>query len=233
MLENDLNFVEIALAIAPGLLLCYVIFRLDKYDEEPILWLIGCFLLGMLLTFPAVNLEIWGTNLHETSPKSIFWTAILAFVMIAFVEEVVKFLGVLLVPFRSPVFNEPLDGIVYSMMISMGFATAENLVYADRFGIETIAVRAFTAVPAHAAFAIFSGYFIGLAKFDLVNRRRFLGLGLLLSVLLHGFYDFFILLDKYEWLSVVGTIGLYGSLIYSVRLIQIHQDGSPFRRKTV
>ena len=56
------------------------------------------------------------------------------------------------------------DGIVYAVMIGMGFATLENIIYASRFGLETTLFRAFTAVPAHGVFAAIMGYYIGVGK---------------------------------------------------------------------
>lgn len=221
---------EILLAILPGLLLAWVMFRLDKYEREPFGWLIACFIFGGLLTFPAVEIELWGfQNWPTDAPRTIGQTLFLAFILVAFNEEFLKMLGVLVLPFSRPVFNEPLDGMVYSMMVAMGFATAENLVYAERFGLETTLVRAFTAVPAHAAFAVFSGYFVGLAKFDRPNRWKLIGKGFALTVLMHGFYDFFIIQEFVEWLTVLATVGLYLSLYYSMRLIRLHQENSPFR----
>lgn len=231
---KKMHILELILAVLPGLLLCYLVFRLDKYDEEPVGWLIGSFGLGMLLTIPAMWLELRGFRFFEIAePRSVWLTASLAFVVIALNEELLKMIGLLAVPFRSPVFNEPLDGIVYSMMIGMGFATAENLIYAERFGIETIFIRAFTAVPAHAVFAIYSGYFVGLAKFDPARKWQLLRRGFIYTVTLHGLYDFLIIQKYEEWLTVLATFGLYGSLIYSAKLIQLHTDNSPFRTKTI
>ncbi len=222
---------EITLAVLPGLLLCLVMVKLDRWDAEPVAWLIGSFLLGTALTVPAMWLEIRCFHLFEMSEARPVWkTAALAFLAIALNEELVKMAGILAVPFHRPVFNEPLDGIVYAVMIGMGFATAENLAYAERFGMETLFVRAFTAVPAHAVFAVFSGYFVGLAKFaEGPKKWRLLRRGFLLTVGLHGLYDFLIIQKFVEWLAVLGTVGLYGSLFYSSKLIQLHADSSPFR----
>jgi RsiW-degrading membrane proteinase PrsW (M82 family) len=62
-------------------------------------------------------------------------------------------------------FNEPFDGIVYAVIVSMGFATIENIIYVFQYGFATGILRLFTAVPAHAAFGILMGYFLGKAKF--------------------------------------------------------------------
>ena len=63
-------------------------------------------------------------------------------------------------------FNEPIDGIVYGVTASLGFATLENFYYvyllADYFQTSSMSlaiVRSFSAVPAHAVFGVFMGYF--------------------------------------------------------------------------
>lgn len=44
-------------------------------------------------------------------------------------------------------------------MVSMGFATAENIMYVMQNGMSVAFLRMFTAVPAHAFFAVIIGYF--------------------------------------------------------------------------
>ena len=77
-------------------------------------------------------------------------------------------------------------------MIGMGFATLENILYADRFGLQTVMIRAFTAVPAHAIFAIIMGYYIGLAKFNKKKSHQIFSSGFSISCLdswnLRSFY---------------------------------------------
>ena len=61
---------------------------------------------------------------------------------------------------KSVEFDEWIDGVVYTICIGMGFALVENLIYAFDYDLITVVVRALTAVPAHAIFAIFMGFFI-------------------------------------------------------------------------
>ena len=217
------------LAILPGLLICFLLFKLDKFEKEPILHLSICFVLGVLCCFPAMKLEMWGDQLGYDENQGIGTLLVFSYIVVALSEELVKYLALVFYPFQRKFFNEPLDGIVYAVMIGMGFATLENILYADRFGLQTIIVRAFTAVPAHAVFAIIMGYYVGLAKFDLKNRKKYLALGLLIPVLIHGTYDVFILQGYYEWLMVLATVTLTISAYFAYRVIRIHQQSSPFK----
>ncbi len=223
------NLLLSILAILPGILICYLIYRFDKYEKEARLPLIICFGLGILSALPALKLEEWGDQMGISEHGSFGMLLLLSFVVIALSEELMKFIVLIAYPFQKKFFNEPFDGIVYAVMISMGFATIENILYADRFGTGTTIVRAFTAVPAHAVFAVIMGYFTGIAKFNKKNRIKNLTLGLGLAILIHGLYDIFILQQYYDWLMVLATFTLLLSGFLAYRLIKIHQEASPFK----
>jgi len=219
----------IALAVAPALIISYLIYRIDKFDRESHWQLIICFMLGMLITFPAMKLEAIGDAYGFEESDNLWVLLVLAYIVVGLTEELVKFVALMLYGYPRKEFNEPLDGIVYAVMIAMGFATLENIIYADRFGLSTIVLRAFTAVPAHAVFAVMMGYYVGLAKFDKANRLKFILIGLGLPVLVHGTYDFFILQEYYDWLMGFATLTLFISIYFSIKLIKLHQQNSPFK----
>jgi len=218
------------LAVLPGLLISYAIFRLDKYEHEPVLPMVLCFFMGALATIPAVFLERLAFEwVGYDGRPGIVATLFLAFIAIAANEELLKFVVLITAAFPRRFFNEPLDGIVYAVLAAMGFATAENIGYADRFGMETVILRSLTAVPAHLVFAIVQGYYVGLARFRPDRRRQLLWRGLLLATGLHGVYDLLIMQLWTDWLFVLATISIYLSLYYFSSLIKEHQDNSPFR----
>ena len=224
-----MNFFLILLAIAPGLLISYAIYRVDKFDKESHWQLIICFILGMLVTFPAMKLEEFGESYGLEDSTNLGPLLLLSYGVVGFSEEFVKFLALMLYGYPRKEFNEPLDGIVYTVMIGMGFATLENIIYADLFGMETTLLRAITAVPAHAVFAVTMGYYVGLAKFNKKKRWKLITTGLLLAVFIHGTYDFFILQQYYDWLMVFATLTLCISAYFAIQLIRLHQYNSPFR----
>ncbi|MBK7409428.1 MAG: PrsW family intramembrane metalloprotease [Saprospirales bacterium] len=217
------------LAVLPGLLISYYIIRQDKYDREPRLHLLFSFVAGMLITFPVLIVEKAAANAGWDQPNHIIATIAFAFVAVALVEEGAKLLVLLVYPYSLRIFNEPMDGIVYSVMIGMGFATLENVLYAGSFGLQTILVRALTAVPAHGAFSIILGYFVGLAKFQPEKRLGLIVKGFLLVTLLHGAYDFFILQSLYSWLIILAVVVLAVSIYYARRMLIDHQEHSPFK----
>ncbi|MEO1513961.1 MAG: PrsW family glutamic-type intramembrane protease [Bacteroidota bacterium] len=216
-------------AIFPGLLISYAAYRYDSKNVEPRPLLIGCFILGMLITLPAMKLQSMEAILGWEDMTQLVPLLLSSFVLVAFTEELVKFLCLLLIPYRQKYFDEPLDGIIYALMIGMGFATLENILYANQYGLETTLIRAFTAVPAHGVFAVITGYYTGLAKFDPKRKYQLLAIGFGLAVLIHGLYDFFILQEYYDWLMTLSTLTLAVSIYFSFKMIRIHKIRSEAR----
>jgi RsiW-degrading membrane proteinase PrsW (M82 family) len=128
---------------------------------------------------------------------------------VALSEELSKFLVVRYFCYPQKRFDEPLDGIVYSVMVSMGFATIENMNYVFTHGYGTAFVRMFLSVPAHATFGVVMGFFIGKAKFDSAHSFKHLLTGLLIAVLFHGTFDFFIFLQANEAINGTSPTGYY------------------------
>lgn len=225
-----MNSLLVLLAILPGILICVYLYYLDKYEKESKLHLFICFLLGVAITYPAIKIEAFiETNTYDYS-LNIFTTLLFSFGAVALVEEVLKFIALLIYPYPRSFFNEPMDGIIYAVMIGMGFATLENVLYALDYGLETTILRAFTAVPAHGIFAVFMGYYLGLAKFAIKEKRSMLFVASLgMAVLVHGIYDFFILQQVQEWLMLLAIVTLFVSAFFSWKFIVIHQEASPFK----
>ena len=222
---------QLLLAILPGLAIAWFIYRLDKYEREHVVPLTMAFCLGMLTTVPVFKLQEWYYHMGWEDTTTMAATFFSSFILVALNEETIKFVTLLLFSIRRSSFNEPIDGIVYSVMISMGFATLENVFYAIQFGLPTTAVRAFTAVPAHAVFATMMGYFVGKARFYPDKRQKMLLWGWLVPVVVHGIYDFFIMQEVYDGLILLAVVTLIISLYFAFRLIREEQEESPFRPK--
>jgi protease PrsW len=219
------------LAVVPGILVCFYIFTLDKYEREPQFHLAICFALGVLSTLPAINIEEMGKKLNLEHGKDLGKIFLYAFFVIGLTEEFVKYLALMLYAYPRKSFNEPLDGVIYSVMVSMGFATLENILYAERIQAGHMLARAFISVPGHAVFAVVMGYFVGQAKFHPTTHFRLFHTlkGLLAATVFHGVYDFMVLQELYEGLMVLGTISIYLGIVYGRKLIKKQQDISPFR----
>jgi protease PrsW len=219
------------LAVLPGLLISYYVISMDKYEEEPKLPMAISFILGGLITIPVYYAEKWCGTLNLQSSENWWEILIMTMFFVGLIEEFFKYLVLMGYNYHRPYFNEPMDGIVYATLISMGFACVENLLYAGQYGISTTLVRFFTAVPAHACFAITMGYYIGKAKFAIspLSRNGYFLKGLFIPTFLHGLYDFFITQEYFEWLSAFSLILLVVLVYTSRKAIKQQQVTSPFR----
>jgi protease PrsW len=219
----------LAVALGPAVAIIVYFYAKDKNDREPFGVLLVSFLAGCFSVLPAIILE---KALPEILPgldeTSLISIAIYTFVIIAASEEFSKYLFLRYYAYRKPSFNEPYDGIIYAVMVGMGFATIENLMYI--FGSEslgaawaTAGLRAVTAVPAHATFAAVMGYFVGLAKFTRHHERRLLFAGFILATVLHGFYDFFLFQNYKEGLMLGALASLIFGIWFTRRSIRLHK----------
>lgn len=188
--------VLLAMAIAPGVAISLYFFFRDQYNREPRKHLLISFFLGLVSAVIAGIMEQGLFYLFPIDNKiNVADTILSAFVFVGFVEEWSKYIMVRSYAFPKPEFDEPLDGIIYSVMVSMGFATLENIFYVMESGMETAIVRMFLSVPAHASFAVIMGYHLGKAKFAGSKRLIYIIAALFWSSFWHGSYDFFLFLQ--------------------------------------
>ena len=231
----------IAVAIAPAIGLILYFYHKDKYEKEPLSLLLKAFMGGMIIAFVEIVIEVV-LGLFIGPVSSWFLRIFLAaFVMAALTEEGLKFLVFNKLIYNNKDFNEPYDGILYSVMISLGFAALENINYAvSSFfkagfsGLMQVGVaRAMFAVPAHAFFAVIMGYFLGLSKFAQTQpeKERLISRALWLAVLAHGLYDFFIFTDMGLGLVLMMILFIY-CWKFSLKAIRVHVDNSPFKNNT-
>lgn len=177
--------------IAPGLALLSYFYLKDEYEPEPISFVFKAFIFGMLIVFPLMFIEyvIEVENLVDSN-------FIRSFFAVGLLEEFFKWFILFYAVYYHVEFDEPYDGIVYGVAVSLGFATAENILYLIANGLEFAIGRAILPVSSHALFGVIMGYYLGKGKFV---KKRWISLSLLLPFILHGTYDF-ILVSFENWL---------------------------------
>ena len=220
----------IAVAIAPAVTIAVVVARADAHEREPLHMLVGIFAVGCLATLVSGGLQLALRELPAHAWAGLTGAFYRGVVEAALVEELAKFLFLMAFAYPHRHFSEPADGITYSVMIGMGFASVENLIFvtSDAGNLPGAVLRMFTTVPAHAVFAILMGYFVGLAKFRHANVSLHLT-GLAIAVLFHGFYDFCLLQQSYKWLSIGALVALLVGFFLARQAIRLHQHISPYR----
>ena len=214
-------------SLAPVFIILFYIYFRDKYDREPLRLLIMAVVSGVIIVVPVVVVE---RLLMRGMPSlgQVGEAAYQAFLVAGSTEEIFKFLALYLIIWKSPSFNEKFDGIVYAVFVSLGFAAVENVLYVMQGGYETAIIRAITAVPAHALFGITMGYYFGIAHMYSELRNRYLGWALLIPIILHGIYDF-ILMVGINWLLIVFVFYVAFLYIFGMRKMKILSDASIFK----
>jgi RsiW-degrading membrane proteinase PrsW (M82 family) len=215
----------LAAAIVPGFALLAYFYWKDRYDAEPLPMVLKMFLTGVLIVIPIMIVQRGLTFLWGDSPFTF------SFVISAGVEEFFKWFVLYHIIYNHTEFDEPYDGIVYAVAVSLGFATLENVLYAflEPATIGTLTMRAFLPVSGHALFGVFMGYSLGRAKFSVGRKVKLhLGLALLLPVIWHGLYDYMLLTvpSKWYWLVVPFMFLLW---FRGLRKVSSANAVSPFR----
>src|SRR5215470_11357920 len=174
----------------PALVAMYYVDRLDAALPEPRWSLRKVAIAGGVATLPCIVVELFLARL--AGPAG--WERVLytSFIVAAAVEELAKLLCLRWFIWRAPEFDERMDGIVYATRAALGFALVENVLYLAQAqstgGLVGMYVgRALFAVPGHAIWTGFMGYYAARRRFDGVGPG-ILG-GYVVAVLLHGSYD--------------------------------------------
>lgn len=220
----------LVLATAPVWALLTYFYVRDIYEKEPRSLLMRVFIYGALVTFIAGYIGIALITMFGRAPGSLLYLAFENFVIVALVEEALKFAVVMLLVYRHAAFNEPYDGMLYAITASLGFAALENILYVARGGVSVAILRALLSVPAHALFGAAMGYYVGRAKFARgpEAERGYLRLALLTPVLLHGTFNF--LLSTGQSLLVAAVVPFsIGMWVMALRQVRSSHLRSPFR----
>ncbi len=191
-----LDIMFIVAAVLPALILMRHIYRQDAIESEPGRLLFSLAVAGAFAVVPVTILEYAGQYLlsRVVSPDTTLFLVLLMFLVVAPSEEGCKYFFLKRKTWRHPAFNYRFDGLVYAVFVSLGFAALENIGYVTQFGLSVAVTRAVLSVPAHMSFGVFMGSYYGRAKVrevagDPAGARRLRRTGLMIAILLHGFFN--------------------------------------------
>ncbi len=200
--------------------------RFDRAHPEP-MWLVAVtFAFGAFAAFPAALLEAGIARLSPwLDPSYASLGGRLAALPLSFlvftlvvglVEEGAK-LGGALFAARRKEFDEPVDGIVYGVVSSLGFAAAENVRYfaMSRLSAPAVIARCFLAVPAHMFFGAIWGYALGA---QLVTHKRWrVVLATFGAAAAHGLFDSLLAADGAAGFALVLNLLLASAFVTVIR----------------
>ena len=205
-------FLIILAGLLPAAVLVYHIYKADFLQPEPldqlkraILFGIASIFVSMLFSSPFEAIGLFSkqyNNMAGAFRLALFGAGI--------PEELAKLIMLFLVVKNNPYFNEKMDGIVYAVCVSMGFAGFENLAYIAGAGSSWFGVsvsRALLAVPCHYYNGVFMGYFFAKFWFENENKLSHLFWALAAPVITHTLYDFILM-----YMNVESSAGISGFL---------------------
>ncbi len=188
-------------ALLPIAILVYYIYNKDKRSPEPTGQLVKAFLFGILsvpLSF-CMSIPLGLMGAYPAEATGIWGSICTAFFGAAIPEEIAKFYMLWLLLRKNPYFDEKMDGIVYAVCVSLGFAALENIMYLFSYAETYLSVgivRAMFAVPGHFCFGILMGYYYSLAKFYPKTPKKNKALILIAPIIVHGLYDSILFIIK-------------------------------------
>tara|TARA_B100000902_G_scaffold399848_1_gene472989 strand:- start:9861 stop:10949 length:1089 start_codon:yes stop_codon:yes gene_type:complete len=110
---------------------------------------------------------------------------------VAFLEEIVKIIPVIVFIIITKSINEPIDYLIYASVSALGFAFIENIGYIVNYsqtGIHIVGIRSFFPTTMH----IFTTSIIGVAIFNKKEKKSNVFIPFIGAVLIHTCYNYFI-----------------------------------------
>ena len=211
------------ITILPSLALVLYFVKSDKF-KEPNRIIIITFLFGILITIPAGYLNSLIDKNFATG--EIFNDALLSgFFGGGPVEELLKFSVLYFYILKEKAFNEPMDGLVYGVLASLGFATLENFQYvfyldSEFWTAQEIAIfRSYSAIPLHGLCGAIMGFYFGQYAFS--ANKKYLGLAIIIPIIFHGSYNFMCDYNWYYAVSIVAVGFIFALLLHrNLKLLQ-------------
>lgn len=187
-------------SIIPMTLYMLILWFMDKYEREPLLFVVVHFLWG---AFGAVVLGILG-NVFIIKSISFFTCLLISslpdklissLIAAPISEEVSKALF-LLFSVNSKKFDNITDGIVYGGAIGLGFGMTENFIYFLTYGttldllVALVILRSLSSAIMHCISTATFGAVLGFTKFfTIIKKIIFMIMAIVISIFIHFIWN--------------------------------------------
>jgi len=218
MLSTDPKILGLAFlgGVIPSFIWLWFWLREDKLNPEPRGLLSIIFILGMLSVFLVIPIQKFiQANVSANNLQIIGWAG---------VEELVKYLVVVLIVYKTNIANEPIDWAIFLITAALGFAAFENTLFLIKpfsldqttVGLMTSQLRFLGSTLLHTVASGIIGIFIGLSFYlGRFAKAVYLLIGILFAIALHSTFNFFIMnnnggnvLNIFAFLWVAAVINL-------------------------
>jgi RsiW-degrading membrane proteinase PrsW (M82 family) len=208
----------IVFALAPSIIWLLFYLRKDQHPESNKM-VLKVFFLGILAAGLTALLEIGALKITKLFfQPSILLTILNIFLVIALLEELLKYLVVRNFVLGSAELDEPIDIMLYLIISALGFAALENLLVLSPIGktfdfSESLTLsfsRFIGATFLHTLASGALGFFLALSFYFQKNQKKIFALGFFVAVALHGLYNFAIMKMDGIWQSLIPLMILIG-----------------------
>ncbi len=186
--------IAIVEGVIPSLLWLWFWLREDREDPEPAGILAFCFFIGMALVVFAVPMQKFVQSVISSNQTQI--------ILWATIEELLKYLAVILLLYKSKYLNKPIDWPIFLITIALGFAAFENILFIIKplslgqatVGLMTGQLRFLGSTLLHAVSSGIIGISVGLSFYmGSFLKKLYLIIGIGLAITLHSSFNFFIM----------------------------------------
>jgi len=215
----------IAIALIPSTIWLFWYLRRDKHPE-PNRMVLKIFIWGILVAFPAILIENGIITLVGMSSwPQILKTAVIYFIGVALVEEMLKFLIVKFRVQKTTQLDEPTDAMIYMIIAALGFAAIENVLILtplfEKGFVPTLGIafsRFIGATFLHVLASSIIGYYLALSLFRPAEKIKLLIHGFTLAILLHGFYNILViqLENNFYFVLPLGLLIISSAILISI-----------------
>jgi RsiW-degrading membrane proteinase PrsW (M82 family) len=214
-----LNYISILIPILIALFI--YLFARSKKDPGYQKLLLQSFFFGMISILIVLLVQLLASYFDLDNLRNLRRILFYSLVIVAFFSELAKFFFLKIYCYPDKDFRSPLDGIIFAIMIAMGFATLNNILTLVNIpNLSVNYVNAITSGPANIIFGGLMGFFIGLGK---TRKMRWIDsmTGLAAAIFFHALYAFTLITKDYKLLIaffIGSTIILVSLWIASLRM---------------
>lgn len=209
-----LAIIAFLLSLLPAGFFIWLLYLRRRDQSTPAGAISTAFITGIFLVLPAFWFEdfserIWRlmspSTVHNFAgpllPLQSIWDIVLpaigTFVIVATVEEGLRYLALRVWLRKSKALNQVFDGLLIGVATGLGFATLENTIYFlqlfQQGSYDTLVfvffLRFMISTLAHVAFSGIMGALLARGLFDVYNSKRFMYQAFIVPWILHGLYD--------------------------------------------
>ncbi|MES3032074.1 MAG: PrsW family glutamic-type intramembrane protease [Patescibacteria group bacterium] len=195
-MTSDPKIIALALTggLIPALLWLWFWIKREQKKSEPKGVLAIIFIAGMIGVVFVLPIQKF-IHAHISSPDGqlILWAS---------AEEIIKYLVVLLILYRTTYIDEPMEWPIYMMTAALGFAGLENALFLVKpldignnlMGLLTGELRFLGSTLLHAISSGILGITLGISlHMGWFKKKIYFIVGLILAIALHSIFNFFII----------------------------------------